>query len=125
MGSISSSLHLCCAVRSLSDILASRGAPLIFELSKEVTGSFDFFVGRLNDVSNAGFAYTPLNKHSQNEGCLMSLMAAVALLAPVVLPKWGRAEEVRISNRCLVAWSEVAKGCLVLHSCSVRGPAFG
>ncbi|CAE7669240.1 svop-1 [Symbiodinium pilosum] len=53
--------------------MGSISAPLVFELSKEVTGSFDFFVG-----------------------CLMTLMATVALLAPVVLPKWGQAEEARL-----------------------------
>ncbi|CAE7360647.1 svop [Symbiodinium microadriaticum] len=50
--------------------MGSISAPLVFELSKEVTGSFDFFVG-----------------------CLMSLMATVSLLAPLLLPKWGQEEE--------------------------------
>ena len=45
MGSISASAFLyqwllrSCAIRG-------AGAPLVFELSKEVTGSFDFFVGQ-------------------------------------------------------------------------------
>jgi len=49
--------------------MGSISAPLVFELSKEVTGSFDFFVG-----------------------CLMSLMATVSLLAPLLLPRWGQEE---------------------------------
>ncbi|CAE7619725.1 svop [Symbiodinium natans] len=53
--------------------MGSISAPLVFELSKEVTGGFDFFLG-----------------------CLMSLMATVALLAPLFLPRWGQAEEAQL-----------------------------
>lgn len=46
--------------------LGSISAPLVFELSKSMTGRFDFFIG-----------------------CLISLLAFVAVAAPLALPKWG------------------------------------
>lgn len=46
--------------------MGSISAPLVFELSKSLTGSFDFFIGSL-----------------------IFLLTLVAICAPLALPKWG------------------------------------